>query len=257
MTGLEAPGHLVWTMPRPDAQTDVPLRGRRIVVTRAEPDGQKLAERLEALGAEAVLVPGIRVEFADPGALDAAIRELTRYHWVIFTSRNAVEAVFRRTTTLAGPKVAAIGPATAAELRKHGVEADLVAAKHMAEGVLEALGGVKGLRILLPQADIARRVLVHGLREQGALVDEVVAYHTRVERLPRPDLSGVDAVTFTSSSTVRGFLEAGPVPPGAAVICIGPITAQTARENGLNVTEVAGDYTEDGLVAALVAALGK
>lgn len=227
------------------------------MITRAEPDGRKLAGRLEALGAEPVLVPGIRVEFADPGALDAAIHELPRYHWVIFTSRNAVEAVFRRTGTLAGPRVAAIGPATAAELRKHGVEPDLVAPKHVAEGVLETLGTVKGLRVLLPQSDIARRALVLGLREQGALVDDVVVYHTHAERSERPDLSGVDAVTFTSSSTVRGFLEAGPVPPGAAVVCIGPVTAQTARENGLTVTEVAGEYSEDGLVAALIAVLGK
>jgi len=224
-------------------------------VTRAEPDGRRLAERLESLGAQAVLVPSIRVEFADPGPLDAALRELGRYHWVIFTSRNGVEAVFRRTPTLAGPKVAAIGPSTAAGLRNHGVEPDLVPEKHVAEAILEALGGVKGLRILLPQADIARRALVNGLMEQGALVDEVVAYHTRTERAPRPDLQAVDAVTFTSASTVRGFLESGPVPAGAAVVCIGPVTAQTAREHGLNVTEVAGDYSEDGLVAALIAAL--
>ena len=222
-------------------------------MTRAEPDGRRLAERLESLGAQAVLVPSIRVEFADPGPLDTALRQLAHYHWVIFTSRNGVEAVFRRTATLQGPKVAAVGPVTAAELRRHGVEPDLIPEQHVAEGILEALGGVKGLRILLPQADIARRALVNGLCEQGALVDEVVAYHTRTERAPRPDLRQVDAVTFTSASTVRGFLEAGP--PGAAVVCIGPVTAQTAREHGLEVTEVAGDYSEDGLVAALVAAL--
>lgn len=234
---------------------NTPLRGRRIVVTRAEPDGRRLVERLEALGAQAVLIPAIRIEFADPALLDAALLRLARYQWVIFTSRNAVEAVFRRTSALAGPKVAAIGPATASELRKHGVEPDLVPREHVAEALLDALGNVRGLRMLLPRADIARRALVEDLVTRGAQVDEIVVYHTRSDQAPRTDLHAVDAVAFTSASTVRGFLEAGPVPPGAAVVCIGPITAQAAREHGLDVTEVAGDYSEDGLVAALVAAL--
>jgi uroporphyrinogen-III synthase len=235
---------------------NAPLRGRRIVVTRAEADSRKLAERLEALGAEALFVPAIRIEFADPAALDAALKALTGYHWIIFTSRHAVQAVFRRTGAIPGPRVAAIGPATAAELRAHGVEPDLVPEERVAEALLAALGDVKGFRILMPRADIARRMLVDELRERGAIVDEIVAYHTRGALAPRPALDSVDAVTFTSASTVRGFLEGGPVPPGAAVVCIGPVTARTAREHGLNVTEVAGDYTEDGLVAALIRVLG-
>lgn len=234
-----------------------PLAGRRIVITRPESDARRLAARLEALGGEPIVAPAIRIEFADPAPLDAALARLPRYQWVIFTSRNGVEAVFRRTDRLAGPRVAAIGPATAAELRQHGVEPDLVPAEYVAEAVLEALGEVGGQRILLPRADIARGALPEGLRARGAVVDEIAVYHTRGADGPRPRLDGVDAVTFTSSSTVRSFLEAGPVPQGAKVVCIGPITAQTARESGLDVTEVAGEYTEDGLVAALVAALGR
>ena len=242
-------------MTRPAAREPAPLHGRKIVITRAEPDARRLADRLAGLGARPIVVPAIRVEFAEPAPLDAALRDLGRYQWVIFTSRNGVQAVFRRTKKLAGPKVAAVGRSTAAELRRHGVEPDLVPEKHVGEAVLEALGTVSGLRILLPRADIARRALADGLRERGAQVDDVTVYHTHSERAPRPDLGRVDAVTFTSSSAVRGFLETGPAPPGAAIICIGPITAQTAREHGLEVTEVAGDYTEDGLVAALVTAL--
>ena len=245
-------------MARAKAAEAKPLAGRKIVITRPESDARRLAERLKALGGEPIVVPAIRIEFADPAPLDEALARLGRYDWVIFTSRNGVEAVFRRIERLIGPRIAAIGPATAAELRKHGTEPDLMpATEYMAEAVLEALGDVGGQRVLLPRADIARRALTEGLRAGGAAVDEITVYYTRAAGGPRPSLEGVDAVTFTSSSTVRSFLESGPVPEGAKVVCIGPITAQTARECGLDVTEVAGEYTEDGLVAALVAALGR
>jgi uroporphyrinogen-III synthase len=203
------------------------------------------------------MVPAIAIEFADPAALDAALGRIQSYDWVIFTSRNAVDAVFRRTPTLRGPRVAAVGTATREALDSRRVKPDLVPAEQRAEGLLQAIGEVRNKRILFPRADIARRTLPDGLKERGAVVDEVVAYHTRPNGSERPDLSGVDAVTFTSSSTVRNFLEGGPVPAGARVVCIGPVTAETARELGLDVTEVAGDYSEDGLVAALIAALAR
>jgi uroporphyrinogen-III synthase len=233
------------------------LAGRRIVITRSEGDARSLAQRLEQLGALPIVVPVIRIEWSDPAPLDAALARIAAYDWIIFTSRNGVEAVFRRTTTITGPRIAAIGPATAAELRAHGVKPDLMPNEHLAEAVLEALGTVRGKTILLPQADIARRTLAAGLRERGGTVEEVTVYHTRAEEGPRPALDGVDAVTFTSSSTVRSFLERGPVPAGAKVVCIGPITANTARERGLQAIEVAGDYSEDGLVAALVATFSR
>jgi uroporphyrinogen-III synthase len=216
-----------------------------------------LAARLTALGAEPIVVPTIQVEFLDSTGLDNALAEIRRYNWVIFTSRNGVEAVFRRIRSIHGPRVAAVGPTTAAELRNHGVEPDLVPNEHVGEALLGALGEVSGRRFLLPRADIARSDLPDGLRARGAIVDDIAAYRTRSAREPRPDLADVDAVTFASSSSVRGFLEGGPVPAGARVVCIGPVTAATAREMGLQVTEVAGDYTEDGLVAALLAALGR
>jgi uroporphyrinogen III methyltransferase/synthase len=233
-----------------------PLAGRRIVITRVEADASRLARRLEDLGAVPIIVPTIRIEWADPAPLDAALAGLGSYDWVIFTSRNGVKAFFRRAKTISGTKVAAIGPATAAELRAHGTEPDLIPAEHVAEGIIDALGDVRGQKILLPRADIARRTLPDTLRERGASVDDVVVYHTRAADPVRPNLDGVDAITFASPSSVKGFLDRGPVPAGAKVVCIGPITTRTAREHGLEAIEVAGDYSEDGLIAALIAALG-
>jgi uroporphyrinogen III methyltransferase/synthase len=233
------------------------LAGRRIVITRPEPDARRLAERLRALGATPIVVPAIRIEFTDPPELDDALARIAGYHWVIFTSRNGVEAVFRRTRSIAGPRVAAIGPATAQALRQHGVEADLMPPEYVAEAVLDALGDVAGRRCLLPRADIAREALAAGLVARGAVVDEIAAYRTRPLAERRADLGTVDAVTFTSSSTVRGFLAGGPVPAGARVVCIGPITADTARSCGLAVSAVAQEYTEDGLIAALQAAFAR
>jgi uroporphyrinogen-III synthase len=207
------------------------------------------------LGAVPIVVPAIQIEWADPAPLDAAVANLGTYDWVIFTSRNGVEAFFRRTKGISGTRVAAIGPATAGELRAHGVEPDLIPADHIAEAIVEALGDVRGQKILLPRADIARRTLPETLRERGASVDDVPVYHTRPAEHTRPNLDRVDAVTFTSSSSVRNFLAGGGVPAGAKVICIGPVTAGTAREHGLEAIEVTGDYSEDGLVAALIAAL--
>lgn len=227
------------------------LMGRRIVVTRPEPDARRLADRLRALGATPILAPSIRIEFTDPPELRDALRQVQRYDWIVFTSKNGVEAVFRLSESIAGPRVAAIGPATAGALRAHGVEPTVMPEQFVAEAVLEALGDVAGRRLLLPRADIARRALADGLAARGATVHEIAAYRT-VAAGTHPDLDGVDAVTFTSSSTVRGFLDRGPVPEGAKIICIGPITAATARECGLDVTEVAEEYTEDGLIAALV-----
>ncbi len=203
------------------------------------------------------MVPTIRIEFADPVPLDAALAKIQSYDWIIFTSRNGVEAVFRRTAAIDGPRVAAIGPATAAELRGHSVEPDLMPEEHVAEALLEGLGNVRDRKILLPRADIARRALADELRQRGATVDDIIAYHTRAAGGTRPDLAGVDAVTFSSSSSVKNFVEGGPVPRSAKMVCIGPITASTARDYGLEVTEVAGDYSEDGLVAALITALGR
>lgn len=231
------------------------LAGRRVVVTRPADDAQRLAQRLRDLGASPIVFPVIRIEFTDPPELRSALAELRRYDWIVFTSKHGVEAVCRLTTRIAGPRVAAIGPATAARLSEFGVETDVIPRQYVAEAILEALGEVRGQRILLPRADIARRALPVGLRARGAEVTEIAAYRTVVPDGPRPDLRNVDAITFTSSSAVRGFLEGGPLPESAKVVCIGPITASTARDCGLEVAQVATEHTENGLIDALVSAL--
>lgn len=230
------------------------LRGKRIVITRPESDAARLAERLLAMGAIPVVAPAIDIQFTDPPELAAALDRLDRYDWVVFTSKNGVEAVFRLVDRLSGPKVAAIGPATAAALRQRRVEPALVPDEYVAEAVLDAMGDVRGLRVLLPRADIAREALPEGLRARGARVDVIAAYRTR-PRAIAPGALAADAVTFTSSSTVRSFLSVAAVPPTAKVVCIGPITAQTAAQLGLHVDRVADEYTEDGLIAALVEVL--
>ena len=232
-----------------------PLFGRRVVVTRAREQASELAERLVALGAEVVELPTIEV-VGEPVDVDPSA-----YDWVAFTSSNAVERVL---TTLhdarsfGGARVAAIGTATADALRSFGVIADLVPERFVAEGLVEVFPSGPG-RVLLPQAADARAVVADGLRAKGWEVDVVVAYRT--ERTA-PDAAALaaartaDAVTFTSSSTVRHYVEVVGVDAVPAVVaCIGPITAATAEQLGLRVDVVAEVSTVDGLVDALVAAL--
>lgn len=235
-----------------------PLAGRRIVITRPAERAGRLAERLASLGAVPIVFPTIRIEAAEPGPLVAAARALDGFDWVIFTSANGVEAFFARlgdagkdARDVGRRKVAAIGPVTAAALRERGVEPALMPDEYVAEAILASLGEVRGLRVLLPRADIAREALAEGLRERGAQVTEIAAYRTVGAAGPAPDLEAADAVTFTSSSTVRHFVGSGARQGRAKVVCIGPVTAATARELGLEVSAVASEYTEDGLIEAL------
>jgi uroporphyrinogen III methyltransferase/synthase len=250
------------------------LSGRRIVVTRAREQAGDLVRTLEALGADVVLAPAIRIEPLDAEALaplEAAVRDLGRYRWIVFTSQNTVRIVCdqmhawgRAPGDLGSVPVAAIGPATAAALEAHGVTAQVVPPRFVAEAVVDALrarGGLEGARVLLPRAQEARDALPEGLRALGAEVDVMPVYRTvaapgRGGQLTDALRAGtIDAVTFTSSSTVRHFVElvggaATTAPYTAAVI--GPITAATARELGLPVRIEASEYTVPGLVSALV-----
>jgi hydroxymethylbilane synthase len=253
-----------------------PLEGRRIVVTRAGTQAAGLVERLRALGAVPVECPAIAIApLEDFAPLDAAIRRLESYDWVIFTSVNGVEAFSDRMQALKmGPsllsarKLGAIGPATRDRLEALDCSPDFVPDAYVAEAIVEQIPDIKGCRVLLPRADIARKALADGLRERGAQVDEVAAYRTvhgeaSVSLAALLSSGSVDAITFTSSSTVRytidSLVQAGiesrhvvDFMNSAAVVCIGPITAATAAEHGLNVTAVAGEYTTGGLVDALI-----
>jgi uroporphyrinogen III methyltransferase/synthase len=246
-----------------------PLFGWTVVVTRARSQASTLVGRLRSAGAGTVELPVISVTEAADGAaaLRAAAERLDRYEWVVFTSANAVEALMglvRDARAFGTARVAAIGPGTADALASWRLAADLVPERFVAEGLLEvfpdpaAAGSAGGGRVLLPRAAEARDVLPKGLRAKGWQVDVVEAYRTGRLRPSGEALAAVrsaQVVTFTSSSTVTGFLEVvdhGDVPP--IVACIGPVTADTARSLGLSVDVVAGTHTIDGLVDALVEA---
>jgi uroporphyrinogen III methyltransferase/synthase len=253
-----------------------PLHNKRIVVTRPQAQASALIARLRELGAEPLACPAITiVPPADYTALDRTIASLDQYDWLIVTSANGVRALLGRMAALGADvaplrrlRVGAIGPATAQALAEHGLAASFIPTAYVAEAILDQIGDVAEQRILLPRADIAREALAAGLRQRGALVDEIAAYRTVpgagvAELAAELQAGAIDAVTFTSSSTVRYLLDgleaAGLDRPaalallqGAAIVCIGPITAATAQAEGLHVDAVACEYTGDGLVAALV-----
>jgi len=260
-----------------------PLAGRHIAITRPPSQAGPLAEQLEALGARVTALPAIRIEPSeDTAVLDAAVRELETYDWLIFTSVNGVAAFAERLTAggrtwddRGRARVAAIGPATAEALAEQGVQADLVPQEFVAEALADALGNVAGQRILLPRADIAREMLARELLVRGAAISEVAAYRTVVEpiapELLRAVLEGdrVDAITFTSSSTVRGLVQSltamlaegdpegnadlGGALGGIALAAIGPVTAATLLDYDLEPAIVGEEYTIPGLVRALAA----
>jgi len=242
-----------------------PLFGRQVVVTRARAQASGLVERLRRLGAETLELATIEVgDPADGGAaLRSAASRVGDYHWVCFTSANAVERLFacvRDARALGGVRVAAVGPGTAEALVGRGVVADLVPPRALAESLAEDFPAGPG-RVLLPQAAAARPVLAAGLEAKGWDVDAVEAYRTR-PATPSPDAlaaaAKADAIAFTSSSTVENWLAAtGPASTPPVVACIGPVTAETAARHGLAVAAVAADHTVEGLVAALVDVLGR
>jgi uroporphyrinogen III methyltransferase/synthase len=243
-----------------------PLFGRSVVVTRARAQASGLAARLAALGAEVVETPAIRIEPRPvAGEVRAAAEAVGEYALVCVTSPNgasllmdALAELGKDSRALAGAAVAAIGPGTAAELQGRGIRADIVPERSVAEALVEALQDVPvtGRRVLVARAAEARDLLPDSLRERGAEVDVVALYDTRAEPLSDGQLeraATADYVTFTSSSTVRFFHEAGGrVADGARVVSIGPVTSETARELGLTIDVEARKHDIDGLVDALL-----
>lgn len=248
---------------------------KRIVVTRAEEQASDLVAQLEELGTIPIVCPAITiVPLNDYTPLDTALTQLSEYDWLLFTSVNGVEVVFERMHKLGVDpnamsfKVGSIGPATADALRQHNLHVDFVPSAYVAEAILDEIGDVLGQHMLLPRADIARKTLADGLRQKGAFVDAIDAYRT----IPGPGAQQlitllrerkVDAITFTSSSTVRFLLdgmeqqgvsrsEARQMLQEIVMICIGPVTAATAEQEQLYVHSVAHTYTVGGLVDALL-----
>jgi uroporphyrinogen III methyltransferase/synthase len=245
-----------------------PLFGRRVVVTRTRQQASQLAAALREVGAEPVEVPVIEV--ADPLDGGAALREaaarLADFDWVVLTSPNGAQRLLAAVAATGGDarsfgtaRLAVIGPGTAQALAAGGLRPDLLPERFVAESLLDAFPDppAEGGRVLLARAEVARDVLPDGLRARGWAVDVVDAYRTVAAVLTDEQetaLRSADVVTFTSSSTVERLLElVGSDAIPSVVACIGPVTAATAREHGLDVDVEAPVHTIAGLVEALVA----
>ncbi len=250
-----------------------PLFGRRIVVTRAREQASDFKTMLAQLGACCIEFPTIEIEPPPMwGPLDTAINHLSTYDWIVFTSVNGVRFFMERLRSagldvrqLHGIRLAAIGPKTAEALEQYGLCPDFVPGEYRAESILEGLSGepLQDKRFLLPRAMAARDVLPETLRQWGALVDVVPAYRTVLPRERSNEMterlrSGeIDCLTFTSSSTVSNFFSLFekdsllPLLTDVRVACIGPITAKTAEEHGLEVDIMPSEYTIAGLVEAI------
>ena len=249
-----------------------PLFGKRVLVTRTRQQAGVLARRLRICGAEAIELPAIEIVPADAAPITASISRLVSgsYDWSIFTSANGVREYFRHLEAMGldarafgSTRVAVIGSETGRALRSFGIRADVAPTHFVAESLVEALADVpmEGARVLLARAVGARDTIPAALRQRGAKVDDVPLYQSRpparaaAEALNRLSSGEIDVATFTSSSTVMGCVELlhgrTELLADVVVACIGPITAQTAREAGLNVALVSDTHTVDGLVDAL------
>ena len=254
-----------------------PLADRTVVVTRPRAQAPSLSRPLERHGARVVEFPTITIDPPeDPTALHEAVASLATFDWLVCTSVNGVEATVRAlealgrdpAAALSQVSIAAIGPATARAIRDAGGEVTVVPeeeyrAEALVAALLDEAGDLSGVRVLLARAAEARPVLPERLREAGGVVREVPAYRTTVanpdaDRMRRLLEEGrIDWLTFTASSTVRNFVRlVDAAPDSARVACIGPITAETAREMGFSVDVTAEEYTIPGLVRALVGAAG-
>ncbi len=259
--------HLNWFESRP-------LFGKRILVTRPEDQAVDFIRALSELGAQCLVFPTIKIiPPATWKEFDRAIEGLSRYDWILFTSVNGVTYFFERldvakrdTRHLSGIKIGAIGPKTAAALMDRGINPDLIPDVYWAEEIVEALKGyhLNGKRVLLPRPSIARDYIPKNLKKLGAFVDEVEAYQTVQPEYSQDQLdtlfeSGkIDMITFTSPSIVGNFmalLKGKPIYEGISKVgaaCIGPVTAQKAKEVGLKVVVIPDEYTADALTRAIV-----
>ena len=274
-TGLKPPatiivGEVVKLREKLNWYEHLPLFGRCIVVTRAREQAGTLSGKLRALGAEVIEMPTIEIAAAeDYGPLDGAIEELGAYDWIIFTSANGVRCFVerldrsRQDLRALRARICAIGEATKGALEALHLKVDLVGEEYVAESLVQAFQSVdlRGKRVLLPRAAVARDFLPGRLRERGACVDVVEAYRTIVPEHAVEEAANVfarrrrpDWITFTSSSTVQNFVRiagAG-VLAGVKIASIGPVTSAAANKLGLDVTVEAAVYTTDGLVEAIL-----
>jgi uroporphyrinogen-III synthase len=265
------------TPPRSGGPEGQPLSGLRILVGRAHHQASALSAGLRKLGARVIEIPFIEIRKPRSSKpLDAALKNLPDYDWLILTSVNGVEALWERGQRLKVSrkhlrhlKVAAIGPATKRALEKCGIKVDVVPREYVAESVVKSLRRrVKGKRILLARAKVARDVIPRELRKLGARVDVVEAYETvlphssarRLRAALRDPKRRPHVITFTSSSTAKNFVallhgrDARAYTNRIWFASIGPVTSSTLREVGLRADIEAKVYTIPGLIKAIAAA---
>ena len=244
---------------------------KRVLITRPKAQAGGMADGLRAAGYEPILFPVIEIRAVEPNPeLDDALKHIDRYAWIVFTSANAVELVFGNPHILSARRrmthevrVAAIGPKTAEMLGGRGVTPNFIPAEYVAEAILPGLGDLRGKRVLLPRAEIARKALPEGITAAGGIPHEIAVYQTLPAR-PSPEgltalRAGVDVISLTSPSTVENFiaiargegLDPLNLPGDPLIACIGPITERAARQAGLAHIVVADQYTADGLIHAI------
>jgi len=273
--GYSCPLTLIMTKKAKSSKSS-PLSGVRVLVGRARHQAGALSSELRKLGAAVLEIPFIEIrkpQSFEP--LDAALKNLAQYHWLILTSTNGVEAMWKRMdklrltkTNLGYLRIAAIGPATKKAIEQRGTKVDVVPKEYIAESVVRSLRRrVKGKRVLLVRAKVARDVIPRELRRAGAHVDVVEAYETVVPEASRTRLRAAlknprrrpHVVTFTSSSTVKNFVELFGARGerkglnGILTASIGPVTSSTLRSSGFSVDIAAKEFTIPGLVASIVA----
>jgi uroporphyrinogen III methyltransferase/synthase len=253
---------------------ELPLKGKRIVVTRARPQAGVLMREIEQFGGEPIDFPTIEIRPPQSySALDAAIEQLDTYEWIFFTSVNGVDYFLQRlrhrNKEFANPrqlKVVAIGPETANRLEASGIRTYLVPKQYQAEAILDGLTpeAIRGKRVLIPRAAQARELLPKTLQKWGGEVDVVEAYQTALPKVDTSTLRAmfcenkIDMITFTSSSTASHFVQLfpgenlGELIGRAAIACIGPITGKTVETLDLHPDVVSEEYTIPGLVRAIV-----
>jgi len=252
----------------------LPLFGKTVVVTRKGDQAESMIDRLRELGAEPFFFPVIETIAPDDWSpLDNALNNLSQYQGLIFTSVNGVRFFAERLKTidqdireLKGLRVFTIGPKTAEAVRDLGIHVDMVPENFVAESLIASISkeNIEGKRFLLPRAAVAREILPEQLREMGAILDVTPTYQTVLpdpqvtELSKRLEAGNIDVITFTSSSTVKNFLALTgdkllPAIRKVKIACIGPVTANTAREGGLNVEILPEQYTVSSLLDAIEA----
>lgn len=246
-----------------------PLNGKRVLVTRSKEQAPALCEKFEAVGATAVSFPVIQFEAVQSEEVAQAMAQLERYDWILFTSVNGVRFFLQNAPSNWRPactaKIGAVGSATVKALHENGINADFVPEQFTGEELATGLGDVTNKRILIPRASVGRPEITDSLREGGALVADVGLYET-ITAVPTPAAlvqldQPLDVITFTSPSSVRNFFKIinannhkhrmfGSKPP--TIACIGPSTAEGAKQFGLTVGIMPDEYTIDELVQAVV-----